>query len=61
MKDAGMAGVREEEPRDGKAHDPLRRPLEDGGWKMKKKTAEFQELLQLCLQVEGLTRAHRTV
>lgn len=35
MKDAGMAGVREEEPRDGKAHDPLRRPLEDGGWKIK--------------------------
>lgn len=51
-----------EEPRDRKAHDPLRRPLEDSGWRIKKKTAalaEFQEPLQFCLQVEGPT--HHTV
>lgn len=46
----------EEEPRDRKPHDPLWRPLEDSGWKIKKKTAalaEFQEPLRFCLQVEG--------
>lgn len=65
MEDAGTAGLREEEPRDRKAHEPLRRPLEDSGWKMKKKKtaalAEFREPLQSCLQVEGLTCAHHTV
>lgn len=39
VKDAGMAGVREEELRDRKARDLLWRPLEDSGRKIKKKTA----------------------